>query len=380
MDIQAGSTNQTVSFAAYTTATGAAVTVTSATAGLSLWYRRGSVGAKTAISPSDLATLATAHADGGILVIEGAEHRLDLPDAAVAAGVDRIEWGGTATDITIDGGTANLIGQATTAKVQDTAQTADHTAAIAAIPTTAMRGTDNAALAATTATAANQTTILARLGTWTGSGVNTVLGAFKALLSKDASAPSDIGGTFAPADDSTEAIRDRGDASWLTGAGATAAAIWAYATRTLTQSAASVTAAVTGSTITVYQGTQWTFSLTVGSLDNAEAIYFGVKEKATDPDDESILMILESVPGGDSDGLQAFNKTTSVTAGDASLAITDSPTGAITITVSGSAGTNKVRLSDSYVYAVKVIESTEPRLVSTGGTFRVQEGTIDYMS
>jgi len=52
------------------------------------------------------------------------------------------------------------------------------------------------------------TTALARLGAWAGSGVNTVLGAFKALLRADASAPSDIGGTFAPATDSTEAIRD----------------------------------------------------------------------------------------------------------------------------------------------------------------------------
>lgn len=69
------------------------------------------------------------------------------------------------------------------------------------------------------ATAANQTTILNRLGAWTGSGVNTVLGAFKALLSKTASTPSDIGGTFAAADDSTEAIRDRGDAAWGGGGG-----------------------------------------------------------------------------------------------------------------------------------------------------------------
>lgn len=114
MDIKSGSTDQTVSFAAWTTATGAAVTVTSATAGLSLWYRRGSTGAKTAISPSDLAGLDSAHSDGGIKVIEGQEHRLDLPDAAVADGVTFVEWGGSATGITIDGGRANLIGQANT--------------------------------------------------------------------------------------------------------------------------------------------------------------------------------------------------------------------------------------------------------------------------
>ena len=114
MDLKSALANQSVEFAAYTTATGEAVTVTSTTTGLSLWYRRGVAGAKTAISPSDLATLETAHAEGGILVIEGAEHRLDLPDAAIAAGVLTISWGGSATGITIDGGTANLIGQANT--------------------------------------------------------------------------------------------------------------------------------------------------------------------------------------------------------------------------------------------------------------------------
>lgn len=115
MDLKAGLADQSVNFAAWTTATGAPVTITSATAGLSLWYRRGVAGAKVAITPSDLATLETAHADGGILVIEGAEHRLDLPDAACAAGALSVSWGGTATGITIDGGTANLIGQENTA-------------------------------------------------------------------------------------------------------------------------------------------------------------------------------------------------------------------------------------------------------------------------
>ena len=61
------------------------------------------------------------------------------------------------------------------------------------------------------ATSANQTTILARLGAWTGTGVNTLLGAMKALLSKTASVPSDIGGTFAASTDSTEAISDKID-------------------------------------------------------------------------------------------------------------------------------------------------------------------------
>ncbi len=67
------------------------------------------------------------------------------------------------------------------------------------------------------ATEAKQDTILARLGAWTGTGINTVLGALTAIMSKGADKPSDIAGDYDPADDSLEAIRDRGDAAWKTG-------------------------------------------------------------------------------------------------------------------------------------------------------------------
>jgi len=65
-----------------------------------------------------------------------------------------------------------------------------------------------------TTTQANQTTILNRIGAFTGSGVNTVLGFLKASLSKVATNPSDLGGTYDAATDANEAIRDEGDTSW----------------------------------------------------------------------------------------------------------------------------------------------------------------------
>lgn len=71
-------------------------------------------------------------------------------------------------------------------------------------------------------TQANQTTILARIGSFTGSGVNTILGFFQALMRSDATTPSDVGGTYDDATDSLQAIRDRGDAAWTTGAGGSA--------------------------------------------------------------------------------------------------------------------------------------------------------------
>jgi len=67
------------------------------------------------------------------------------------------------------------------------------------------------------------TTALNRLGAWSGTGINTILGWAKSTAKKDATAPSDIGGTFDPATDSLEALRERGDSgAW--GSDATAIA------------------------------------------------------------------------------------------------------------------------------------------------------------
>lgn len=56
---------------------------------------------------------------------------------------------------------------------------------------------------------ANITTVLNRIGAFTGSGLNTILGFFKALGSKAASlTPSDMGGTYDNTTDSNEAVRD----------------------------------------------------------------------------------------------------------------------------------------------------------------------------
>jgi len=69
--------------------------------------------------------------------------------------------------------------------------------------------------------ATDQTTIKNRLGSWTGSSVNTVLGAMQAIMSTSATLPSDIGGGMDPSTDSLQGIRDRGDAAWTTGTPAT---------------------------------------------------------------------------------------------------------------------------------------------------------------
>jgi hypothetical protein len=72
------------------------------TAGVALWYRREGA-TKTAITPAALAALNTAHADGGLEHIDDGYYRLDLPDAAVATGVNGVMVGGAFTDMIVIG-------------------------------------------------------------------------------------------------------------------------------------------------------------------------------------------------------------------------------------------------------------------------------------
>ena len=78
------------------------------TSGIALWYRREGA-AQTAITEAALAALTTAHTDGGIEHIGDGYYRLDLPDAAFAAGADYVEYGGTVTGMIVIGGVVDLL-------------------------------------------------------------------------------------------------------------------------------------------------------------------------------------------------------------------------------------------------------------------------------
>ena len=78
------------------------------TAGIDLQYRReGAV--STAITEATLAALTTAHMDGGFLHIGNGYYRLDLPDAACAAGVTGAMIHGTVTGMVVIGEYIQLV-------------------------------------------------------------------------------------------------------------------------------------------------------------------------------------------------------------------------------------------------------------------------------
>lgn len=80
------------------------------TAGIDLWFRREKE-TKTAIVEAALAALDSAHSDGGIEHIGDGYYRLDLPDAACAAGAgeNSVQVGGTVTGMIVIGNEHALV-------------------------------------------------------------------------------------------------------------------------------------------------------------------------------------------------------------------------------------------------------------------------------
>lgn len=77
---------------------GSSETVSHDTGGISLWYRRtGAV--RVVITPVALAALTTSWTSGGVEPIDDGAFRLDVPDAAFAAGADSVVIGGRATGV-----------------------------------------------------------------------------------------------------------------------------------------------------------------------------------------------------------------------------------------------------------------------------------------
>lgn len=80
------------------------------TGGIDLWFRREKE-TKTSITEAALAALDSAHSDGGIEHIGDGYYRLDLPDAAVAAGSgeNSVQIGGTLTNMIVIGNEHALV-------------------------------------------------------------------------------------------------------------------------------------------------------------------------------------------------------------------------------------------------------------------------------
>lgn len=115
----------------------------------------------------------------------------------------------------------------------------------------------------------------------------------------------------------------------------TAADVWTYVTRTLTQliSAVSPPPVVSGSSIALKRGETWTIPVTdLGSLVGATKIWFTIKEQWSDTDPESLVMV--ELTGG-----LVWINGTAATPSDGTLTVNDVNAGDLTIVVKPAATT-----------------------------------------
>lgn len=106
--VQAGATDQTVTIRIIDATDGTPETgVAFNTSGIDLEYWRHGANSATDITEATQ-TVNGAHADGGFVHIGHGVYRLDLPDAAVAAGATAVEVFGTVTGMIVIGGTVDL--------------------------------------------------------------------------------------------------------------------------------------------------------------------------------------------------------------------------------------------------------------------------------
>lgn len=142
------------------------------------------------------------------------------------------------------------------------------------------------------------------------------------------------------------------------------AQVWAYATRTLTQTAAQIAAILAGSTITAHRGDTLTVSVTaLGDISTRSKLWFTVKGNPNDTDAEARLLIEETA------GLTVVNGAAYATIADGDITVTDQATGALTLTVKP-AVTDDLLPSTCY-YDIQMLTSAGVVTTLTEGAFTV---------
>ena len=131
-----------------------------------------------------------------------------------------------------------------------------------------------------------------------------------------------------------------------------AAAAWAYVTRTLTQSAAAVAAAVAGSVITIHRGDSLSASITgLGDISGRSKLWFTIKAQRSLVDAAAVVQIEESAGLVYLDGADA-----SARSANGSITVTDAVAGDITIALD-EVETDDLDVATGLYYDIQVLTS-----------------------
>jgi len=147
-------------------------------------------------------------------------------------------------------------------------------------------------------------------------------------------------------------------------AGLDAAGVWSYASRTLTQTAAEIAAAVSGSDITITRGDTFSATLTgLGALTGYVSVDFSVKGSRDDADDNALVRIRKNASDAD-DGLLRLNRV-AATAGNGSITIDDEAAGDITIALDAAEAAT-LGAAVNLVYDVQLITASAVTTLTYG--------------
>lgn len=142
-------------------------------------------------------------------------------------------------------------------------------------------------------------------------------------------------------------------------------AVWASATRTLTQAAASVAATVAGTTLTLKRGDSFSANLTgLGDISTRSKLWFTVKAGRDQADSASQIQIEES------GGLLYLAGAAAASSGQGSLTVTNAATGALTIAID-EAATALLSGRPGLVYDIQVRTAAGAVQTLTEGDFTV---------
>ena len=145
----------------------------------------------------------------------------------------------------------------------------------------------------------------------------------------------------------------------------TAAEVWANSTRTLTQSAAAVAAAVAGSTLTILRGDTLSASLTgLGSIAARSKLWFTVKANPADTDAEAIIQADTTT------GLLYIEGAAYATAAHGTITVDDEDAGDITITLD-EAATALLSIRSNMAYDVQMLTTAAAVQTMTSGVCNV---------
>jgi hypothetical protein len=135
--------------------------------------------------------------------------------------------------------------------------------------------------------------------------------------------------------------------------------VWGNTIRTLTQSAAAVVAAVSGSDITILRGDSWSATLTgLGDISARTKLWFTVKNRSDHTDSEAIVQIEETA------GLVYLNGAAGTpAAGD--ITVNDEVTGSITITLTAAA-TAALTVRSGLLYDVQMLTASGVTTLTAG--------------